>query len=162
MAVTPRIRRSSPRVRLRCDRGQVAGIEVLPFGFLVLVAGTLLVVNAWAVVDAKFAVDTAAREAARAYVEAPDEATALAEARQRALEALAAYGRDDVERVEVTVSAPRGHGRCRPVIVTVSYRVPALTVPFVGGFGRAITAQSSHTELVDPYRDGLPEGGCDP
>ena len=61
----------------RDDRGQVAGIEVLPFGFLVLVAGTLLVVNAWAVVDAKFAVDAAVREAARAYVEAPDEALSL-------------------------------------------------------------------------------------
>jgi hypothetical protein len=157
MAMSATIRR-----RLRDERGQVAGIEVLPFGFLVLVAGTLLVVNAWAVVDAKFAVDAAAREAARAYVEAPDETTALAAARQRALEALAAHGRDDIDRVQVTVSAPRGHGRCLTVIVTVSYRVPALTVPFVGGFGRALTAQSSHTELVDPYRDGLPEGGCEP
>jgi Flp pilus assembly protein TadG len=148
--------------RRRGERGQVAGIEVLPFGFLVLVAGTLLVVNAWAVVDAKFAVDAAAREAARAYVEAPDETTANDVARRRALEALAAHGRADIDRVDVTVDAPRGHGRCRPVVVTVSYRVPALTVPFVGGFGRALTAQSSHTELVDPYRDGLPAGGCDP
>jgi Flp pilus assembly protein TadG len=155
-------RNRSGTERRRGERGQVAGIEVLPFGFLVLVAGTLLVVNAWAVVDAKFAVDAAAREAARAYVEAPDETTANDVARRRALEALAAHGRADIDRVDVTVDAPRGHGRCRPVVVTVSYRVPALTVPFVGGFGRALTAQSSHTELVDPYRDGLPAGGCDP
>jgi hypothetical protein len=31
------------------DRGQVGGIEVLPFGLLVFVVGTLLVANAWAV-----------------------------------------------------------------------------------------------------------------
>jgi Flp pilus assembly protein TadG len=146
---------------MRDDRGQVAGIEVLPFGFLVLVAGTLLVVNAWAVVDAKFAVTAAAREAARAYVEAPDEGSARAAAEQRAIEALAAHGRGDPDRIEVSVDAPEGFGRCVPVVVTVSYRVPALSVPFVGGFGRALTVRSTHTELVDPYRDGLPDGGCE-
>jgi hypothetical protein len=47
----------------------MAGIEALPFGFLVLVAGSLLLANAWAVVDAKFAASAAAREAVRVYVE---------------------------------------------------------------------------------------------
>jgi Flp pilus assembly protein TadG len=142
------------------ERGQVAGIEVLPFGFLVLVAGMLLVVNAWAVVDAKLAVTVAAREAARAYVEAPDAPTAHAAARRRAVEAMQAHGRADATRLVVTVSAPHGHGRCRPVVVTVSYTTPALVVPFTGGFGRSLTATSTHTELVDPYRDGLPESRC--
>ena len=32
------------------DRGQVGGIEALPFGLLVFVVGALLVANAWAVV----------------------------------------------------------------------------------------------------------------
>jgi hypothetical protein len=155
MAVIARLRR-----RWRDQRGQVAGIEVLPFGFLVLVAGTLLVVNAWAVVDAKFAADAAAREAARAYVEAPDESTARAVAEQRALEALAAHGRADPARTTVAIESNSGFGRCLPVSVTVSYRVPALTIPFIGGFGRSITATSEHTELVDPYRDGLPDGSC--
>ena len=61
-------------MRRRCadERGAVGGIEVLPLGMLVLVVGTLLVVNAWAVVDAKLAASAAAREAARAYVEAGD------------------------------------------------------------------------------------------
>jgi Flp pilus assembly protein TadG len=144
----------------RDDRGQVGGIEVLAFGFLVLVAGTLLMVNAWAVVDAKFAVTSAAREAARAYVEAPDETTARAAAEERAREALRAHGRDDASRTAVVVDAPEGFGRCRPVRVTVSYAVPALTVPFVGGFGEPFTTSATHGEVVDPYRDGLPEGGC--
>jgi Flp pilus assembly protein TadG len=144
----------------RTERGQVGGIEVLAFGFLVLVAGTLLMVNAWAVVDAKFAVTAAAREAARAYVEAPDETTALGAAEQRAREALLAHGRDDVSRTAVTITSPDGHGRCHPVAVTVTYEVPALSVPFIGGFGDALTASATHVELVDPYRDGLPEGSC--
>ncbi|MGZ4694068.1 MAG: hypothetical protein ACXWA3_10620, partial [Acidimicrobiales bacterium] len=52
----------------RDDRGQLAGIEVLPFGVLVFVVGALLITNAWAVVDAKIAVDAASREAVRTYV----------------------------------------------------------------------------------------------
>jgi hypothetical protein len=142
------------------ERGQVAGIEVLPFGFLVFVAGILLVVNAWAVVDAKLAVTVAAREAARAYVEAPDAWSAHNAAQRRAVEAMHAHGRGDPSRVRVQVSVPQGHGRCRPVVVTVSYTTPALVVPFTGGFGRSLTASSTHTELVDPYRDGLAESRC--
>src|SRR5439155_20334481 len=55
------------------ERGQAAGFEVLPFGLLVLVLGTLLVANAWEVIDAKIAVTASAREAARVFVEAPTE-----------------------------------------------------------------------------------------
>jgi hypothetical protein len=47
------------------------------------------------------------------------------------------------------------------VAVTVAYEVPALTLPFLGGFGESITATATHVEHVDPYRDGLPEGGCE-
>ncbi|MGV3758684.1 MAG: hypothetical protein ACO1PW_03960 [Actinomycetota bacterium] len=52
-------------VPLRGDRGQVAGIEAIPFGLLIFVLGGLLLANAWAVVDAKLATDAAAREAVR-------------------------------------------------------------------------------------------------
>jgi hypothetical protein len=54
------------RDRLRDEGGAVGGLEVLPFGLLIFVVGILLVVNAWAVVDAKLAAEAAAREAARA------------------------------------------------------------------------------------------------
>jgi hypothetical protein len=148
------------RPQWRDERGQVGGIEVLAFGFLVLVSGTLLMVNAWAVVDAKFAVDAAAREGARAFVEVPDPGEAHATADRRAREALAAHGRDQSERVSVAISTPDGFGRCRPVEVRVEYEVPALTLPFIGGFGDSITATATHVERVDPFRDGLPEGGC--
>ena len=39
----------------RGEDGQVGGIEALVFGLLVLVLGTLVVANAWGVIDAKVA-----------------------------------------------------------------------------------------------------------
>ena len=60
--------------RGRGEAGQVGGIEAVPFGLLVLVVGVLLLAHAWAVVDAKFVTTSAAREATRAFVEAPSEA----------------------------------------------------------------------------------------
>jgi hypothetical protein len=149
------------RHRARGDRGQIAGIEALPFGFLFFVATVLLVANAWAVVDARMAVAAAAREAARALVEAPPtEGLAVAEARARTV--LAAYGRDDADRVRLPEPVVEGGSltRCARVIVTVEYEVPALVVPFLGGFGDGITASADHSELVDPYRDGDQEGAC--
>jgi hypothetical protein len=60
------------------DDGFAGGLEALVFGVLIFVIGTLLVVNAWAVVDAKFATSSAAREAVRAAVETPRAATSVA------------------------------------------------------------------------------------
>jgi hypothetical protein len=34
--------------------------------------------------------------------------------------------------------------------------VPALTIPWIGGLGSGIEVTSSHSELVDPYRSGVP------
>ena len=78
----------------RGERGQIGGIEVLPFGVLIFVAGSLLLANAWAVIDAKLAATAAAREATRAYVEAPDQATAEAAAFRAANDTIAGHGRD--------------------------------------------------------------------
>jgi hypothetical protein len=141
----------------------MGGIEVLPFGLLVFVIGTLLVANAWAVIDAKMAVDAAAREATRRFVEAEvtsptGTADAEADAVAAGLEALASYGRDpDAATVGLTgLDGPGGFTRCARATFTVSYRVPALTLPWVGGFGEGFTVASSHSELVDPFRDGVP------
>src|SRR5919202_3284931 len=72
----------------RDEAGQLAGGEALPFGVLVFVFGVLLIANAWAVVDAKLAVSAAAREATRAYVEAPPGGDAMAAADAAAREAV--------------------------------------------------------------------------
>jgi hypothetical protein len=147
------------------DRGQAGGIEALPFGVLVFVIGTLLVANAWAVVDAKLAVDASARQATRHFVEA-DVGTGTVEdaelaATQAGLDALVAHGRSAVRadvRLTGLVPAPgqTGYSRCARATFTATYAVPVLTLPWVGGFGTGIGVTSSHSELVDPYRDGVP------
>ena len=140
----------------RGEGGQ-AGLEVLPLGFLVLVAGALLVVNVWAVIDAKLAAESASREAARAYVEASSATAAHDAAIAAARLALAGHHRDpDAARYD----GPAAFVRCRRVTWTVEYDVPSLTLPFVGGFGPSfITARASHSEIVDPFRSGLPVDG---
>lgn len=134
----------------------MAGIEVIPFGVLVFVVGVLVASNAWAVIDAKMAVAAAAREATRAYVEAPAGTDALVLARAAAEEAIRGAGRDPA-RLEL---APESAGltRCQRVTFAASYRVPALTLPWIGGSGEGFTATARHSEVVDPYRSGVALG----
>lgn len=153
-----RHRRAMKASKWHDERGQIGGFEVIPFGLLLFVSAMLVVANVWAVMDAKLAASSAAREATRAYAESTSQADAEAAIDRRAHETLAAFGRDG-DRVEIAVDADP-FGRCARVTVEVSYRVPALTVPFIGGFGSGITARSRHSEIVDPYRSGLPAGGC--
>lgn len=142
--------------RCRGEHGQVAGIEVLPFGLLMFIIGMLMVANAWGVVDANLATTTAAREGVRAYVEAPS----AAEARDRAVGAAAAailgYGRSPFStRVDVETIGGRGWQRCALAIVTVRHAVPLLSLPFIGRFGHAFDVVSRQSEVVDPYRNGV-------
>ena len=150
----------------RSDSGQVRGIEALPFGVLVFVVGALLVANAWAVIDAKMAVDAAARQATRHYVESEVAGPGPPDDQEKAavdagLAALDAHGRDPAE-ASIGLSALTGSGgqagfsRCARATFTASYEVPALTIPWVGGFGDGIDVTSSHSELVDPFRSGVP------
>ncbi len=133
------------------DAGAVAGWEALPFGFLVFIVGALVAANAWAVVDAKMAVTAAAREGARAFVEAGDAASARPAAVAAAGAALAAHGREPAGEVEVAGSFTR----CATVTVTVGHTVPAIALPWVGGFGAGVTTRASHAEVVDPLRSGV-------
>jgi Flp pilus assembly protein TadG len=138
---------------MSAERGQVGGIEALPFGLLIFVVGALLVASAWAVVDTKLAVVSAAREAARTYVEADatDEARAAAAAAPE--EAMAAHGR--AGEVTVEFDDPATFARCASVTVRVSYEVPAVPLPWIGGLGTT-TVAARHTERIDPYREGPP------
>jgi len=139
----------------------VAGIEAIPFGLLVFVVGVLLVTNAWAVIDAKMTVASAAREATRAYVESDAAADPSALALDAAAEAVRGGGRDASRMVLTAVAA--GFRRCQRVTFSVSYPVPALTLPWIGGFGHGFTATARHSEIVDPLRTGVPlgEDRCD-
>ncbi len=143
--------------RLRNEDGAVGGVEALPFGVLVFVVGTLIVANAWGVVDAKMAVASAAREAVRAYVEAPPGADAESLARAAAVQTMSAMGRT-ARSPQVTVAGE--FARCARVTASVAYPIPAVRLPWVGGLG-SFTARSTASELVDPLRSGLPgEASC--
>ncbi len=143
--------------RMAGERGQVGGIEVLPFGVLIFVVGALLVANAWGVVDAEIAADSAARQAVRTYVEAPDAATGDAQARAVATATLAGHGRQPgLATIRITRADDAPFARCVPATVEVDYPVPAIRLPWIGGYGHAFDLRAHHTELIDPYRSGLP------
>ena len=143
-------------VRRCCgDQGQVGGIEALPFGLLIFVVGTLLIANAWAVVDAKFATDAAARQAVRTFVEADDPARARSDAQAAGLAAIDAHGRD-AGRATVRPVGDPDLVRCERATWEAVYEVPALSLPFIGGYGRApFRVRSAHSEIVDPFRSGV-------
>lgn len=139
----------------RSERGFVAGGEVLPFGVLIFVFGTLLLVNAWSVIDAKFAVASASREAARTYAESDGTLEGEAAARSVATETIEAYGYDGEE---LELSQPTGaFVRCGTVTYSASYPVPAIRIPLIGGFGSGFTVTSSHSTRIDQLRTGLGE-----
>jgi hypothetical protein len=140
-------------VSIRRDECGQGGIEAVALGVLVFIAGVLIVANAWGVLDAKFAASSAAREAARAYVEAPDAALALPTADAAAREAMAGHGRAPGKASVVLVEG--AFARCQRVTFEVRYPVPALTIPFLGAAGSGFTAKARHSEIVDPYRSGL-------
>lgn len=146
--------------RLRRDeRGQVGGVEALVFGVLVLVLGILGVATSWAVVDAKVAAASAAREAARAYVESDGSDAAWPEAADRGREAFAGHGRDPAA-VELP-RPPEPFGRCGPVTVTASTNLDLPRLPGIRAVARRVRVQARHTEVVDPYRAGVGRGaGC--
>ena len=54
------------------------------------------------------------------------------------------------------VPGQSGYSRCARATFTATYEVPALTLPWIGGFGEGIDVTSTHSELVDPYRSGVP------
>jgi hypothetical protein len=144
--------------RCRGDRGQVGGIEALPFGVLVFVIGGLIVANAWAVIDAKMAVVAAARETARTYVEG-DGPAGWDDAMAAGKEAIGGHGRNP-DLVELTVTPAGEFERCLRVVVEAAYPVKRLTLPWIGGLGGDFEVHASHSEIIDPFRDGI-EGAAD-
>ncbi|MCU1460396.1 MAG: hypothetical protein JWO37_471 [Acidimicrobiales bacterium] len=149
----------------RDERG-MGGVEVLPFGILIFVVGTLLVAFAWGVVDAKVAVSTAAREAARSYVESPvhaagDTAVAERDGDDAARRAVADQGRisaDPPLAVSFAIDAASGEAgfaRCNVVTVTASYRVPVFNLPWARRAPLFFRTTARHREVIDPLRSGV-------
>jgi hypothetical protein len=140
------------------DGGFAGGAEALVFGVLIFVIGTLLVVNAWAVVDAKFATSAAAREAVRAAVETAPDGDPDARARAAAAAALAGHGLDPGRATVVAPWAGRLE-RCADVAYEVRVHVPALLLPGIERRRAGFDVRASHREVIDPFRSGLEIGG---
>ncbi len=157
--MTLQLPRPPTPIQTRSERGVVGGIEVLPFGVLIFVAGALLLANLWAVVDAKLTVEAAAREAGRAYAEAPNATIAEADADVAARDAAVGAGRNPA-RLKLRNNNPT-FARCEVVEYVASYRLPALTIPFLGEVGKGTTVTGRHREVIDPFGAGLQgTGNC--
>jgi hypothetical protein len=79
----------------------------------------------------------------------------ITEALSRGEETMIAYGRNG-ERASVgepVLAEP--FGRRARVSIIVTYEVPVIAIPFIGGFGSLEPVESTHSEIVDPFRDGL-------
>ena len=157
--------------------GLSAGAEALVFGVLVFVVGTIVALNGWAVLDADFAVNAAAREATRTIVESgasprvsmvgglPD-GQVSGPVRDVAVAAMSGHGKDPAQLSDPGDFSVRlvqdpwsggggGPARCARVTVEVSYPVQGIRLPIVGGWQTPIRAVGEHTEIIDPFRSGL-------
>ena len=133
--------------------GFAGGIEVIPFAVLVFVLATVLMVNAWAVVDAKLAVEAAAREATRTYVETRAVAQAESASTEAARRAFESTGRSAVG-LHIRHTATE-HVRCSSVQFEVSYVVRAVRLPIIHGLSHDITVVGRHREIIDPFAAGF-------
>lgn len=140
------------------DAGMVGGVEAVALGLLVFVFGTLLVVNTWGVIDAKLAATAAAREATRAFVEAPSADAAWSGAERAARQTIAGHGRDPDP---IRLAAPGAElRRCALVTMEVTIPIHLVAVPLVRG-PRVMDVTGRHRERVDALRAGLPgEAEC--
>ncbi len=138
-------------VRGRNQGGFVGGGDGILFGLLILIAGSLAVLNIWSIIDTRAALDAAAREYMRSYTEAstPQEASSAGE--RAALEVLLRRG-TPLSGVRITAPDTGRFGPCEPATVTLEAEAPAARLPFLDDLG-ARQIRVSHREIVDPHRE---------
>jgi hypothetical protein len=141
------------------QRGVVAGAEGLLVGSLVLLAGIVLVVHLWGVVQLRSDLGAAATEYLRTYGEADDPAGATSAARSAFAAALT--HRTTVQGLALDEPDPDVFGPCAPATLVVRADVPGTRLPFVGRIGRS-RVEVIRSELVDPHRELTPGRRFDP
>ena len=143
---------SRAKRRTRRESGQAGG-EILFFSAILITAMLLVIVNAWATINAKFMVTAAAREASRAYVESISETDATANAESAAASVYGSYRANTARTKPIEITGE--FGRCERITISARYQMPAMTIPFFSISFGSRTVSSAHSEIVDPYRSGL-------
>lgn len=149
------------RERLACWQTQLAGdtgsasLEFITVGLILLVPLVYLVLAMSVLQGGAFAVEGAARQAARVYVQAPTAGEAEARAERAVLVGLADYG-IDAAAAEVSIACAAG-AEClsRRSVVTVTVRV-RVALPFVPAVltqshGGSVPLQASATQTVSRF-----------
>ncbi|TFC53236.1 hypothetical protein E3T26_00665 [Cryobacterium sp. TMT1-21] len=137
------------------ERGS-ASLEFITAGLILLVPLVYLVLAMAALQGGALAVEGAARQAARVYVQAPDEATATARAERAVQFGLADYGIDAAD-AEMSVDCRADTDGCLTrrgtVTVTVRIRVPLPLVPDVLSLrnGSSVPLEASATQTVSRF-----------
>jgi hypothetical protein len=137
------------------DETGSASLEFITAGLILLVPLVYLILAMSVLQGGAFAVEGAARQAARVYVLAPTPADAVARAERAVLVGLADYG-IDADAAEVSITCGAG-GDClfRRSMVTVTVRVQ-VDLPFTPGVltrsrGGSIPLEASATQTVSRF-----------
>lgn len=135
-------------------------VEFVWLGLILLVPLVWIVVSVFEVQRGAFAVSAAARAAGRAYVLAPDEATAQQRATEAARRTLVDQGGPDMP-LEVAVSCSLGPGQCLAgtsvVTVTIRSGVELPVMPEVFRGGRSdFDLEATHRVPIGQYVQGVP------
>jgi len=116
---------------IRDDEGN-ASLEFVTAGMILLLPLVYLVLTMSAIQAGALAIEGAARQAARVYVQAPDAAEAKASALRAVAFGLADYGLDG-DDAEVTITCAPEPGECLTrrgfVTVQIAVRIPLPLVP---------------------------------
>lgn len=142
------------RAAIGSEAGFVGGFEGLVFGTLIFVAGGLLVAGVWATVDTKLALAAAARVAATSYVEAGNPTSATTAALGSADVTLDGWGLS-ASRAALDVAAGPW-ARCSRITITIRYPAPGIRLPWIGEVGAGPDVAARASELIGPYRNGIP------
>jgi hypothetical protein len=131
--------------------GMLAGSDGVLFGMLILLAGSLAILNVWAVIDTRAALDAAAREYLRTYTE-QSSADAAATAGELAARRLLDERGTPVTDLRIVEPDGAAFGPCQPAQVAFEAEVPAARLPFLDDVGSR-WIRVTHRELVDPHRE---------
>lgn len=144
--------------RLGDERGS-ASLEFVTVGVLMLIPLVYLVLALASIQGGALAVEGAARQAARVFVEAPDEATARSRSASAVAIALADYGLRAGE-ARVTISCRPDPARClhRGSVITATVRtsVPLPLVPDILELSRgaSVPVESTARQRVSRFWGG--------